>query len=1237
MADRIKGITIEIGGDTTGLNKALSGVNSEIRNTQSQLKDVERLLKLDPSNTELLKQKQKLLADAVGETKDKLETLKEAEKQAQQQFKEGKISEQQYDALKREIIATQQQLDTLKDKADGANVAMQKIGQAGEKVKDFGGKLTTAGQELSKVSAGLTAVGTAAVAAWGTVDEAYDTIAKGTGATGEALEGLQDSFDKVFSSIPTDAATAGSAIADINTRFGFTGEAVEECTRKFIQFGEVNNTDVSGAIANVSRYMGDAGIESSKYSEVLDQLTAASQGSGLSVDKLSESLTKYGAPMRALGFETQESIAIFAGWEKAGVNTEIAFSGMKKAIGTWGKEGKDARKEFKKTLDEIEKCPDIASATSKAIEVFGQKAGPDLADAIQGGRFAYEDFLEIVENSEGQLEQTFNDTLDPIDDVKVAIQGLTSQGAELGGALLETLAPMITKLIDKVKELTTWFKGLDDSQKELVIKVGLLVAAMGPMLIVVGQVTTGIGGLMSMVSGVGTALTALSASGGPLFLTALAITGVASAFIIAKDNANSYEKKAWELSDAEKENAEKIYDTRDAYDELSQRRKDAVADIDTQTQYESDLWKELQGVTDENGKVKEGYEDRAGFIVSTLKDALGIEIEYTDGIIKGYQNLQGEIDKLIEKQRAEATLSAYHEEYSTAIKSRNEAQERLTEAVGYSKAATDDYNEALAKEKGLQEECKRVQEESLKDGTNDALRQQYYDLQDQLIAAGDATSGFKGRMEENNLALAVAREEVEKYNSLIANYEGASASIISGDQEKISYSLMLLQNDFKTMETSTAESLQVQKDTITQKLAETKQAIADGSANYSDDYVANLEKLKNEADVQLALLTIVAGDSASDAAQAVRDKASESQSAGADWGGGLAAGITSAAETVADAAVDVANDVVEATRAAWDSHSPSRVAKDIGTDYPAGLAEGIAEGTSQVIEAVTQVTEAATTTLETQLQQSNTAAQTYQSGMTTSWVTWASTLAATITTALTNIGIGTTTQLSTLKMSFALETDAIGLDWDAKWTSIENKHKTTMTGIKTLTDTVLKAIKLLNKTETAQIKTDSITTMNQMVAGIDAELKKLEPTVREGYGPAVKYITDLIPQAYTWATDMMDGYIQGIRDKIGELEDACEDVADTVSDYMHFTRPEKGPLRNYEEWMPHMMQGLASGIRENRSLVTDQMKVLAADMAALQTGGQQAKQPVNLTSYNVIALDGKQVAEVVNEQLGILL
>ena len=106
---KIKGITIQIGGDTTGLDKALSSTNKEIKSTQDELKQVERLLKLDPTNTELLKQKQTLLANTIGQTTDKLETLKTAEAQAQKQFKEGKISEEQYRALQREIVETKKQ------------------------------------------------------------------------------------------------------------------------------------------------------------------------------------------------------------------------------------------------------------------------------------------------------------------------------------------------------------------------------------------------------------------------------------------------------------------------------------------------------------------------------------------------------------------------------------------------------------------------------------------------------------------------------------------------------------------------------------------------------------------------------------------------------------------------------------------------------------------------------------------------------------------------------------------------------------------------------------------------------------------------------------------------------------------------------------------------------------------------------------------------------------------------
>ena len=117
MAGRIQGITVEIGGDTTKLQTALKGVNTEIRNTQSQLRDVDKLLKLDPGNTELLAQKHRLLGDAVKETKEKLETLKTAAEQAEQAMKDGAITQDQYDGLQREIVETEQKLKALEEQA----------------------------------------------------------------------------------------------------------------------------------------------------------------------------------------------------------------------------------------------------------------------------------------------------------------------------------------------------------------------------------------------------------------------------------------------------------------------------------------------------------------------------------------------------------------------------------------------------------------------------------------------------------------------------------------------------------------------------------------------------------------------------------------------------------------------------------------------------------------------------------------------------------------------------------------------------------------------------------------------------------------------------------------------------------------------------------------------------------------------------------------------------------------
>lgn len=146
MANKIKGLTIEIGGETTALNKALGEVNKHSRDLQSELRNVERLLKLDPKSTELLKQKQEILAESISNTKSKLETLKDAEKQAQEQFKQGKIAEDQYRAIQREVIKTEQDLKKLDESLKNTNFNWKEIekslDKAGTKMEDIGKGMT---------------------------------------------------------------------------------------------------------------------------------------------------------------------------------------------------------------------------------------------------------------------------------------------------------------------------------------------------------------------------------------------------------------------------------------------------------------------------------------------------------------------------------------------------------------------------------------------------------------------------------------------------------------------------------------------------------------------------------------------------------------------------------------------------------------------------------------------------------------------------------------------------------------------------------------------------------------------------------------------------------------------------------------------------------------------------------------------------------------------------------------
>lgn len=210
MADRIKGITIKIGGDTTELNKSLKGVNSQIKTTQSELRDVDRLLKLDPTNTNLLKQKQELLAKAVSGTKDKLDALKAAESQVQEQVKKGETSEEQYRALQREITETEQKLKDLESQAGKSNAVLSKIGTVASDI-------ATKTRKMSTVAGGaLVAIGASAVKAGKNADE-LNTLSKQTGLTTAEIQKFQYASELIDVDLDTLTGSLAKLVRNMNS------------------------------------------------------------------------------------------------------------------------------------------------------------------------------------------------------------------------------------------------------------------------------------------------------------------------------------------------------------------------------------------------------------------------------------------------------------------------------------------------------------------------------------------------------------------------------------------------------------------------------------------------------------------------------------------------------------------------------------------------------------------------------------------------------------------------------------------------------------------------------------------------------------------------------------------------------------------------------------------------------------------------------------------------------------
>ena len=542
MADRIKGITVEIGGDTTGLSKALSGVNKEIRNTQSQLRDVNRLLKLDPSNAELLSQKQRLFAQAVDETKTKLTQLKNVQDQMDAGLKSGSVTQQQYDAWQREIVATENELKNLQDQTKNTDTAVSAtLKEAGSKVSAVGDKISGVGDKMTRnVTAPIVGIGAASLAAFSEVDSGMDIIVTKTGATGDALKSMQDIAKGIATTIPTSFEEAGTAVGEVNTRFGLTGDALKKLSTQFIEFASINNTDVNSAIGNTQKILSQFGLSASDAGNVLGLLTSVSQKTGISVDDLGNLLQQNGATFKEMGLGVGESITLMGNFEKAGIDSASMLTGLKKAATNYSKEGKSMEQGLGDLISRLKNSGTEADATAEAYSLFGAKGGLAFITAAKEGRISLDGLSTDLSSFGSTVDDTYKGTLDGIDSMTTAFNALKLAGAAVGEAVGNTLAPMLQGLAAALTDFAAWFSGLPPGIQNLIVVIALVVAAVGPVLIVVGKIISAVGTIMTIpptvmnaIAAVKTAVSALHVVllANPIALVIAAIVALVAAFI----------------------------------------------------------------------------------------------------------------------------------------------------------------------------------------------------------------------------------------------------------------------------------------------------------------------------------------------------------------------------------------------------------------------------------------------------------------------------------------------------------------------------------------------------------------------------------------------------------------------------------------------------------------------------------------------------------------------------------
>ena len=932
----IKGLTVKIGADTGELGKALESVEKKSRNLSKELGEVNKLLKLDPGNADLLAQKQKILAEAVENTGEKLKTLKEAEQQVQEQFERGEVSVEQVRALQREIIETERKLGVYKKAAKETQEAVDNLG-------DSTAESAEALKEQEKK----------AEAAEAALDDLADQ-AKAAAMTGiTALVGAATAAVTAILGLEEATREYRTEMGKLETAFSQAGYSTEAAKETYEELQSIlGETDQAVEAANHIAKLAKNEEDLAKWTEIATGIYATF-GASLPIEGLTEAANETMRVGQVTG-----PLADALNWAAAegmdfGVTLKENISFTKKSAKELAnmtdaqKAEYEARKEQYEAIEEYNKRVDEAISAEDKFNI----ALENCSDEQERQQLITETLTKLYSSAAKQYKKTnaeviraneanekWNATLAELGEIAAPV---ATDIKELGASFLEEMAePMEdvanfvrTKLLPALTSTGNWVKQNVPTISAVLAGLTATIVLHKAAAFSAELATKGLT-VASLAQAAAQKALNLVMNANPYVLMATAIIGLATAmgalYLATKENVEPVDV----LTAEEKKLAEAADKAAESFREQQTATKEALGTIVGEMDHVTSLKDELLKLAGASGEVDEKNRGRAQFILGQLNDALGTEYQMVDGVIQQYDELKASVDEVIQSKLANSLLEASNADYVAAIQSEKDALQNVLLAEQEYLAQKDVMEKKEAEYVAERERLQQQLDSALKTGNGvmiGIITGQIGKLDEEMQAHRDLVAGKKEEYDKAAL-------DYGNYSDTIAEYEEAQIAVLEGNYDKAVDILTDKGEIFGEYADTVDDETKKVLDTLYKEAVDagleaerTKKNFMDGVDGYTEDMVWEADEGYREA--------LAAFDTAYKDATGV----------GEDLSTGLAEGMESKSWSPISKVKSIVSRIISAARQEADSHSPSRKMIDFGEDMTEGAEVGMENRTKNLL------------------------------------------------------------------------------------------------------------------------------------------------------------------------------------------------------------------------------------------------------------------------------------------------